>query len=462
MNTSDKTLSSPLIDTPSPRPSSSYTLYVFWVMFAVSFLNYLDRYVFVGATNKMALEMGFHLDGIGSVISAFQIVYTLSTVPFAIWADRTKRKDVVTVCLALWSLMAVLIAFSANFAMLLTLLLLLGIGQAGYFPAASALMGDYFKREERSRVLSWWSLAQLFGILGGFALGGVLSGLFFGGWRLAFVIAGVPGLFLLFLTWRLREPRRNQADESSSKDAPLDDATIQSLPLSGNVIAQFKLLLHIKSLRALIAMQIFAFFVLSVSTSFLPTYLQQQDTFGFSSGVAGLYSGVVLVLAGMVGLVIGGYLADRLGKRYPGARIQVCGLGFLLSAPAFALTITARTVLPFTLFFVLTAALLAMYTGPSMAATQDVVPPALRASAIALSLLIAHLLGDTFSPLLVGLLANAFDPTHGQHFAHATAGHELSLALLITCTPALVLAGLIGLFGARWMKADSAAAQREP
>ncbi len=459
MATSDKeTLASPSFSAQSPRPSVTYTRYVFWVMFAVSFLNYLDRYVFVGATNKMALEMGFHLDGIGSVISAFQVVYTLATVPFAIWADRAKRKDVITVCLAIWSLMALLIAFAANFYLLLALLLLLGVGQAGYFPAASALMGDYFRREQRSRVLSWWSLAQLFGILGGFALGGILSGLFHGGWRLAFIIAGIPGLLLLFLTWRLREPRRNQADELAATTSALDDATIQSLPLSGTVLSQFRQLLRIKTLLVLIAMQIFAFFVLSVSTSFLPTYLQQKDTFAFSSGQAGLYSGVVLVLAGMVGLVIGGYLADRLGKRFPGARIQVCGLGFLLSAPTFALTVTAHAVLPFTCFFVLTAALLAMYTGPSMAATQDVVPPALRASAVALSLLIAHLLGDTFSPLLVGVLANSFDPTHGQHFAHAAAGHELSLALLVTCTPALAIAGLIGLFGTRWMRSDISAA----
>src|SRR5882724_2434870 len=166
MTTSDKkTVSSSSINGLSQHPSTPYSRYVFFVMFAVSFLNYLDRYVFVGATNRMALEMGFHLDGIGSVISAFQIVYTLGTVPFAIWADRAKRKDVVTVCLAVWSLMALLIAFAGNFYILLVLLLLLGIGQAGYFPAGSALMGDYFKREERSRILSWWSLAQLFGIL---------------------------------------------------------------------------------------------------------------------------------------------------------------------------------------------------------------------------------------------------------------------------------------------------------
>ncbi|GAC1354148.1 MAG: hypothetical protein NVSMB38_31830 [Ktedonobacteraceae bacterium] len=79
--------------------------------------------------------------------------------------------------------------------------------------------------------------------------------------------------------------------------------------------------------------------------------------------------------------------------------------------------------------------------------------------AVALSLLIAHLLGDAFSPTLVGVLATNLGPTHGQHFVTSMAGQDLSTALLLTCTPALVIAGLVGVFGAGWMKDDVAAAE---
>jgi hypothetical protein len=113
----------------------------------------------------------------------------------------------------------------------------------------------------------------------------------------------------------------------------------------------------------------------------------------------------------------------------------------------------------FAALFVITTILITFYTGPSTAATQDVAPAALRASAVAVSLLIAHLLGDAFSPTLVGVLARVFDPTGGTHFALNMAGHDLSFAMLITCTPALAIAGLVGIFGARWMKADVIAAQ---
>jgi hypothetical protein len=72
--------------------------------------------------------------------------------------------------------------------------------------------------------------------------------------------------------------------------------------------------------------------------------------------------------------------------------------------------------------------------------------------------MIAHLFGDAFSPALVGILAASFDPTHGLHFQTGFAGQDLSLALLWTCTPALILAGLAGVLGSRWMKVDIAVA----
>src|SRR5439155_21173133 len=131
----------------------------------------------------------------------------------------------------------------------------------------------------------------------------------------------------------------------------------------------------------------------------------------------------------------GGYISDILNRRHPGARVLVCGIGFLLCAPAFALAVTIHNEVVFIICFFISAMLINIYNGPSTAATQDVVPSALRASAVALSLLSAHLLGDAFAPSLVGVIAKAFDPTHGQHFAQGVAGQDLSLALLVTCVP---------------------------
>lgn len=443
---------------------SRYATYVFVIMFAISFLNYMDRNVFSAAANVIGTELHLHIDDIGFIAFGFTIVYTLGTLPLGIWADRAKRKNVVALCVSIWSLATVFTALANNFWSLFLSRMVLGIGEAGYFPAGTALMSDYFSRAKRSRIMSWWSVGQLVGILVGFGIGGAVAGLYLGSWRLAFIFTGVPGLLLAFLAWQLREPRRNEADEAAAALDPsslLNEmaATPDVAPLASNIFAQLGSLLRIKTLIVLIIMQIFAFFSQGAAITFLPTYLQQRDALGLSSAIAGLLSGVVIVLGGGVGTVVGGYLADMLNRRNPNARVLVGGIGFLICAPSFALAVTIHNLAIFLVFFFITSALILLYTGPSTAATQDVVPSALRASAVAISLLLAHLLGDAFAPAIVGVLANAFDPTHGQHFAHHVAGNDLGLALLVTCVPTLTIAGLVGIFGARWMEDDIAAAE---
>lgn len=452
------------------QKSSRYALYVFWVMFAIGFFNYLDRNVLAGVADVMAHELGLGVESLGYIASAFIVVYTLCTVPMGLWTDRTKRKNVVAFCVGVWSVATTLTALSFNFLSLLLFRMVLGIGEAGYFPASTALLSDYFNREKRSRIMSWWSVGQLIGVLFGFVIGGTVAGLYRGSWRLAFIFAGVPGLLLVVLSWRLREPRRNEADEEeqafhSVKAEPSvhspdveEMSTRAPRPLTANLFLPLRELLHIRTLRVLIVMQVLAFFVLGVTVVFLPTMLQQKDLYGLSSGLAGIVSGGTIVVAGSIGTIGGGYLADLLSRSNPGARVLVCGIGFLLSAPTFALAVTAQSFALFALFFVITTIFITIYTGPSTAATQDVAPSALRASAIAISLFIAHALGDTFSPTLVGVLTRLFDPTGGTHFAHNLAGHDLALAMLVTCTPALAIAGLVGIIGARWMKDDVAAA----
>jgi len=465
------------------RPKSGHAMYVFWIMFLISFLNYMDRNVLAGAAATVAGDLGFGNDGIGLLATAFIFVYAITTVPLGIWADRAQRKNVVAICVAVWSVATALTALATNFVTLFLSRMILGVGEAGYFPAGTALMSDYFSRRRRSRIMSWWSVGQLVGILVGFVIGGELAGLFKGSWRLAFVFTGIPGLMLAFLAWKLREPRRNEADEeelalypftvgevAEIEEPPHTIAVSEAARRQGSVArgtsAQLKVifsdlgqLLHIKTLVVLIVMQIFAFFVLGVNVTFLPTYLQQKDIFGLSSGTAGLFSGGIIVLAGLIGTVFGGYMADWLNRRYQGARVLACGIGFLLSAPAFAFAVTSRSFPTFTALFVLTTILLTIYTGPSTAATQDVVPSALRASSVAISLLIAHLLGDALSPSIVGILSAHFDPNSVLDSKHFLTGQYLSQALLITCTPALVIAGLVGILGARWMKADITAAE---
>jgi MFS family permease len=382
------------------------------------------------------------------------------------WADRTKRKNVVAICVTIWSITTAFTALAGNFLQLLISRMLLGFGEAGYLPASSALLSDYFSRTKRAQIMSWWSVATVGGLMIGIIVGGTVAGLGFGAWRWAFLFTGLLGLVLAFLAWRIREPRHNEADDQTALqgfDASSAEGAAERLVIPEKLMGRLRTLLQIKSLLVLTALQVFAFFVIAASALYQPIWLQQKDTFGFSSAAAGLFSGISIAVAGVVGIVGSGYLADALNRRHPSARVMVCGIGFLIGAPCYLLAIVigqyTHNLLLYIFFSFITVLLLNAYIGPSLAATQDVVPSYMRASAVAIVAFLAHLLGDAASPSLVGILANAFDPTHGQHFAAQLAGQDLSLALLYTCPAALVIAGLIGIIGSRWVKADMQAAQ---
>jgi MFS family permease len=435
----------------------------------MSFLNFLDRNVLTGSINVMAKELHFSLDGVGYISSAFLIVYTLGTFPLGLWADRSSRKKVVAFSVAVWSLVTAATALASNFLTLFISRMALGIGEAGYFPAGTALLSDCYAREKRSQVMSRWGAAQYIGILGGFGLGGVIAGLFTGSWRYGFLLTGIPGLLLAFLIWRIREPRRNQADEEAgalqasamtTDPAPVEVASLYGREDNSSWWTRCKQLVHVKTVMVITVMQIFSYFVFSVCLTFLPTYLQQKDVFHMSSGFAGIYSGGVLVLAGLVGTIGSGYASDYLERFNSGARVLIGGLVLFISAPSLAATVLTRNFTVFTILLFVTAMLLAAFSGPSTAALQDAVPSWLRSSALAFSLLIGHLLGDAVSPAIVGVLATNFDPTHGEHFRQALAGGDLTLAIAYTCVPAIAIAGLVGIVGARWLKSDVVAAEK--
>ena len=269
----------------SKKSAGRYAAYVFWIMFSINLLNYMDRYVFIGAANIVAKELGLGIDQVGYIATAFILVYALGTLPLGILADRWNRKNIVAICVAIWSLATAFTALGSGFWSLFISRMVLGIGEAGYYPAGTALLSDYFSRTKRAQVMSRWTAGALIGLMIGFIVGGVVAGLGFGMWRIAFLFTGIPGLLLAFLTWRIREPRRNQADEEAIELDPhsaVNEVEVINSPhaivVPKNVFKQFGRLFRIKTLVVLIVMQIFAFFSQGAAVVYLPIYLQQKDT----------------------------------------------------------------------------------------------------------------------------------------------------------------------------------------
>jgi len=407
-----------------------YARYVLAVMVGINFLNYMDRYV--GAAASPLIQKEFHLDDsqVGILGSAFLLVYALAAVPFGYWADRGIRKTVVAAGVAIWSVATLFTGFARSFPQLFVSRAVLGIGEAGYYPAGTSLLSDYFPKEERGRVMSIWGAGSTFGIAVGFAGGGYIAEKF--GWRSAFFFAAVPGILFALLAFGLREPLRGSAESIGRAVERIHEASLRN----------FLDLLRIRTLRATILSQTLLYFVLASNAFWLPILLPRR--FNLSVGKAGLLAGVVLVVGGLIGTLAGGWIADRRAKTNPAAHLEVGIAGFLLGAVfitvALVAPLNAGPIPVFVPAFLLAVACLYLYSGPFTAVAQNVVSPGLRASAVTMLLFVSHVFGDSHSTFDVGVIS-----THVG---------SLQTALLITSPTLLVLAAIIAATGLRSVKRD--------
>jgi MFS family permease len=406
-------------------------------MVGINFLNYMDRYV--GAAASPLIQKEFHISDsqVGLLGSAFLLVYAVAAVPFGYWADRGVRKTVVAAGVAIWSLATLFTGFARSFPQLFVSRAVLGIGEAGYYPAGTSMLSDYFPKEQRGRTMAIWGAGSTFGIAVGYAGGGYIAEKF--GWRSAFFFAAVPGIVFALLALGLREPLRGSAEKVGRAVEKIHDASLRN----------FVDLLRIPTLRATILSQTLLYFVLASNAFWLPILLTRR--FNLSVGSAGLLAGVVLVSGGLIGTLAGGWIADRRAKHNPSAHLQVGIAGFLLGAVFITIALVAPLdVGPIPVFvpaFVLAVVCLYLYSGPFSAVAQDVVSPGLRASAVTMLLFVSHVFGDSHSTFDVGWISDRIG--------------SLQTALLITSPTLLIFAAIIAATGLRSVGSDVQAMERD-
>jgi MFS family permease len=409
-----------------------YARYALAVMVGINFLNYMDRYVPTAVSPIIQKEFHLNDTSIGLLASAFLIVYAVFALPFGYWADRGIRKRVIGVGVTIWSLATIATGLATNFTHLFLSRAVVGVGEASYYPAGTSLLGDYYPKSSRGRAMSIWGAGTAFGIAVGFVGGGIIAEHF--GWRTAFFVTAIPGLIFGFLAFNLREPLRGAAEAAGP--------TVEK-PHAAS-FAHFIGLLRIRTLRLTILAQVFLFFVLAADISWLPIYMVRQ--FHLTTSGAATISGAVVVVGGLVGTLGGGWVADYRGRRSAKGNLEVSLVGFLVAAVSVGIAILMKSEALFIPFFLVSVIALYLYNGPFTAIGQNVVPPSLRASAVTLTLFIAHLAGDSWSPAAVGFLSDQLK--------------SLQMALLITSTPLLLVAAAITFAAFRSVEHDTSAMEK--
>ena len=404
-----------------------YARYALGVMVAINFLNYMDRYIPTAVSPIIQKEFHLSLTQVGLLATAFLLVYALTAVPFGFWADRGIRKNVIAIGIAIWSVATVMTAFVGNFAQLFLTRAVVGIGEASYYPAGTSLLADHFPKASRARAMSIWNAGTAVGIAVGFVGAGIIAEKT--SWRVAFLVAAVPGLILAVMAWRMREPLRGAAEERGPQVEVLKAATLRT----------FAGLLRIRSLLVAVLAQTLLFWVLGANVTFLPIFLTQR--FAVSPGTASTISGGVIVVGGLAGTLVGGWLADRRNRVSPRGNFEVPIVGFVLAAVFIALALLAPTLTLFVPCFLLSVVFIYFYSGPLTAIGQNVVHPGLRASAVTMLLLVGHLFGDSWSPTAVGALADSIG--------------SLRNALLITSPTVMLGAAAVAAWGLSSISSDT-------
>ncbi|HLI09875.1 MAG TPA: MFS transporter [Ktedonobacteraceae bacterium] len=432
------------------RTSRGQARFAFTILFIINILNYADRYVLPAILPKIQHDLGLSNTESGLLGSSFLLVYALATLPIGIWADRGIRKNIVALCVGIWSVATMLAGFTQNFIQLFSVRAVLGIGEAGYGPASLSLLGDLFPKTNRGRILSYWSAGTLIGAAIGVTLGGLVANAL--GWRSAFYLVGIPGLIMAFLAWRLTEPERGAFDHEESEGVVLEagvpeeeeDVPVTHGSLGADSWGTIKKLVRIPTYWILVVALVFSFFTIGGTSFWLPSYF--VNAFKLNVAAAGAISGAVLVSTGLVGTVVGGWLADAVQRRHPEGRLFVAMLGFLLGAPLVLIALFLHSLPMFLAFFVLAGITLNFCTGPLNAVIQDVITPGMRATALGLALLLAHLLGDAAAPTIIGALADKI---------------TLATAMIVTAPTFLFIAGFICLLGLRYVARDMRNMEKE-
>jgi predicted MFS family arabinose efflux permease len=238
--------------------------------------------------------------------------------------DRVRRKSAVLWGLEVWSVICSATAASRNFAQLLFFRAAEGLGETFYFPASMSMISDYHGPSTRSRAMSLHQTAVYAGSIAGGSISALVGQ--HSGWRSSFIFFGGCGIALGFvLMFLLREPRRGQSELATDRQS-LKTSTTQALSeILGN-----------RMVLLLIVIFMGANFVAVVFLTWLPTFLYKK--FHMSLSMAGLNASLYLQAASFLGVLCGGYLADRFSRHRGGGRQLAQAIGLLLGAPFLFLT----------------------------------------------------------------------------------------------------------------------------
>lgn len=420
--------------TPWTLYSGPRRTFLLLVLFLVSTSNYVDRNLITVVLEPIKTEFGVSDMLLGLLTGfAFAAFYTTLGLPLARWADRGDRRVVITLTLAIWSVMTAACGIAQTFWQLALARIGVGAGEAGAGPPAQSLVADYFAPERRARAFAMLTLSGTVGYLIGLVCGSQVAEAY--GWRAAFLLLGLPGVALAAATrFLLAEPRTTLGFPGRAAQGEALGAAVRTL---------FGKRSYVDVTISFVLYSLVAYGALTFTISFM------IRVHGMTIAQAGSTFGSLSALAALVGTLGGGFLADRLAARDIAWVARLPGYGMLVSFPLYVYAWLTPSIALMNVAFIVAGTLLSAVIPPIFSALHIVCGSKRRATAAAIAGFAANLVGLGLGPLITGalsdLIAQSLGPAEGLRYA------------LLIATTGFLPCGWFMLHAARHLETDAEA-----
>ena len=263
-----------MAQTPPPEGylfSKAYTSYVFLLLWLLYFFDYVDRMVVVSLFPFLKSDWGLTDAQCGAMVSAVYWAIVIFSFPISIVIDRWSRKKSIGIMAVLWSLSTAVCAITKNFSQLFAARTAIGLGEAGYAPGGTAMISALFPEKKRAFMVGIWNMSIPFGMAAGIVLGGYIATHW--GWRHAFGLVALPGLFIALLFFFVKDYRTVGLEQTVDLEA-----AEQKPELIKRKMSQTDIVRAFSRTPSLI-LTYFGFagmmFISISMSSFLPTYFQR-------------------------------------------------------------------------------------------------------------------------------------------------------------------------------------------
>ena len=363
------------------------------VLTIINLFNYIDRYVLSAVLEPIKKDLGITNDAdMGRLATAFMLGYFITSPIFGYLGDRISRKKLMAIGIIGWSLGTCLTGVAQIYSFMIFCRVMVGLGEASFGAIGPAVISDAFSGKKRNQAITIFSVAVPIGAALGFALGGLIGASL--GWRAAFFITGLPGFLLAFLLFTIPEPTRGQSDGGNKT---LDKVNFKKI---GSLFRNKEYLL------ATIG-YVFYTFAMGAFSFWGPAFLARVH--GMKVNDATMFLGPTLVIGGLLGTLIGGYLANKWRKKNPAGYAILLSLSVFIAVPfSFISFLTTDTILSMVCIGI-SFIFLFQATGPINTVLVECVPANMRASAMASCIFLIHAFGDIWSPDLVGHVSDSFN-----------------------------------------------------